>query len=127
MNKRQEAFAEHYVQCGSIVQSAIAAGYSETYAKGRGYEMLENVGVSAYIKQLSEQVRTSRILNAEKRQALLSDIATDQSQSTADRIRAIDVLNRMTGEYITRVQADIQTSDKLADVLDQLGGQGLTE
>lgn len=127
LNERQKKFAEYYAQCGNIVQSAVKAGYSEKYANGMGYKLLENMGVAEYIKQLTEAARQARILTASQRQEMLSEIASDSDSSVSDRIRAIDTLNKMTGEYVTKVQAEVQTSDKLADVFAQLGGEGLDE
>lgn len=127
MTVRQKKFAEYYAQTGNTVQSAIAAGYSETYANSRAHEMLENVGVAAYIRELSEKAQDERILTAKERQAMLSDLARDAAEDAADRIRAIDTLNKMTGEYTVRVEAEVQTSKKLADILDQIGGEGLHE
>lgn len=106
---RQKKFAEYYAQCGNIVQSAIKAGYSEKYANARAYEMLEDVGVAEYIRELSEKAQDERIMTAKERQALLSDMAKDDENAPADRIRAIDTLNKMTGEYVTKVQGSIQT------------------
>lgn len=125
MTERQKRFAEYYAQCGNTVQSAIKAGYSDNYANTNACKLLENDRVAAYICQLSEAAQTARIMSARERQALLSDMAKDAENDTADRIRAIDTLNKMTGEYITRVEATVQQSDKLSDILDQLGGVGL--
>jgi hypothetical protein len=33
----------------------------------------------------------------------------------------------MTGEYIVKVDSTVRTSDKLADVFKQLGGEGLED
>lgn len=96
-------FAQNYVKCGNIVQSAIEAGYSEAYAKSNVCKLLENVSVAAYIRELSEKAQTDRIMTARERQALLSDLAKDDENDTADRIRAIDTLNKMTGEYTMKV------------------------
>lgn len=127
MTARQRKFAEFYVQCGNIVQSAMAAGYSETYAKARAHELLENVGVAQLIRELTEKAQDERILTAKERQVMLSDIARNTGAEPADRIRAVDTLNKMTGEYITRVEAKVETSQKLADVMAQIGGEGLEE
>lgn len=127
MNERQKKFAEYYAQSGNTVQSAIKAGYSKKYANARAYEMLENVGVAEYIRELSEKAQEERIMNVKERQVLLSDIAKDDENAPSDRIKAVDTLNKMTGEYVTKVQAEVNTSEKLADVLKQLGGEGLDE
>lgn len=127
MNDRQKKFAEYYAQCGNTVQSAIKAGYSENYANARAHELLENVGVAEYIKQLTEKAQDERIMTVKERQILLSDIAKNEYEKTQDRVKAIDTLNKMTGEYVTKVQADVKTSQKFADILTQLGGEGLEE
>ena len=105
MTERQRKFAEYYVQCGN---AAVSAGYSEQYARGNAYKLVANSGVAAYIKQLSEAAQTARIMTARARQELLSDIARDEDNAAADRIRAVDTLNKMTGEYTTKVEASVQ-------------------
>lgn len=127
VNERQKKFAEYYAQSGNTVQSAIKAGYSEKYANARAYEMLENVGVAEYIRELSEKAQNERIMTAKERQVLLSDIAKDGDNDPADRIRAVDTLNKMTGEYVAKIQAEVKTSEKLSDVFNQIGGEGLEE
>ena len=127
VNERQKKFAEYYAQSGNTVQSAIKAGYSENYANANACKLLENVRIAEYIKQLAEKIQNERIMNAKERQVLLSDIAKDDENTPSDRIKAVDTLNKMTGEYVTKVQAEVNTSEKLADVLKQLGGEGLDE
>lgn len=127
MTERQKRFAEYYAQCGNTVQSALRAGYSENYANARAHELLVNVGVAEYIRELSERAQDERIMTAKERQALLSDIAKYGGNDPADRIRAVDTLNKMTGEYVAKIQAEVKTSDKLADVFAQIGGEGLDE
>ena len=127
VNERQKKFAEYYAQSGNTVQSAIKAGYSEKYANARAYEMLGNVGVAEYIRELSEKVQNERIMTAKERQVLLSDIAKDGDNDPTDRIRAVDTLNKMTGEYVAKIQAEVKTSEKLSDVFNQIGGEGLEE
>lgn len=109
MNARQKKFAELYAASGNTVQSAIGAGYSENYAIGRGYELLENVGIKQYIRELTEKAQDERILTARERQAMLSDIAKEGLQ-TQDRLRAIDILNKMTGEYVTKIEGSVSAN-----------------
>lgn len=127
LNARQRKFAEYYAQSGNTVWSAIQAGYSENYANANACKLLENVRVAEYIKQLSDRLKDERIMSAKDRQVALSDIARNDGQDTSDRIRAIDTLNKMTGEYIVKVDAKVEQSEKLSDVFRQLGGEGLDE
>ena len=57
LNMRQRRFAENYVRTGNIVQSAIAAGYSEKYANSLAHKLLENMGVATLIRELSDKIK----------------------------------------------------------------------
>lgn len=127
LNIRQKKFAEYYAQSGNAAESARKAGYSENYATHRTDEMLRNVEISAYIKELTEKAKDKRILTAKDRQVMLSDIARDCDNEPSDRIKAVDTLNKMTGEYTVKVDTTVKTSSKLADVFSQIGGEGLDE
>lgn len=104
MTARQKKFAEYYAQCGNTVQSAIKAGYSEKYAKADACKILENPSVAEYIHELSEKSCQERILTALQRQEILSNIARSAGEESANRIRAIDTLNKMTGEYTMKAE-----------------------
>lgn len=127
MNERQKKFAEYYAQSGNAAQSAVKAGYSEKYANTNASKLLQNTTIRDYIKSLAEKVQDSRIMTAKERQVLLSDIAKYDGYAPSDRIKAVDTLNKMMGEYTVKVDTTIKTSDKLSDVFRQLGGEGLDE
>lgn len=123
MNIRQKRFAEYYAQSGNIYQSAIAAGYSENYAKARAHELLENVGVSEYVQELTEKAKDERIMGVKDRQVTLSDIANDKANDPVDRIRAIDTLNKMTGQYLQKVEFNGSVkseTSKLSELIKQM-------
>lgn len=127
MTQRRQKFAEYYAACGNVTQAALQAGYSETYAKTSAGKLLENASVAAYLQALGIAAQNSRILTARRRQELLSEIAENPGEESRDRIRAIDTLNKMTGEYVVKVDASVSHSPKLDAVMAQLGGQGLSE
>lgn len=127
LNARQKKFAEYYVQSGNAAESAVKAGYSAKYANTNASKLLQNTTIANYIRELSEKLKDERIMTAKDRQVLLSDIARDDENEPNDRIKAVDTLNKMTGEYTVKVDAKVEQSEKLADVFKQLGGEGLSE
>ena len=127
LNARQRKFAEYYAQRGNAAESAVKAGYSAKYANTNASKLLQNTTITNYIKELSDKLKDERIMSAKDRQVALSDIARNDGQDTSDRIRAIDTLNKMTGEYTVKVDAKVEQSEKLSDVFRQLGGEGLSE
>lgn len=127
LNARQKKFTEYYAQSGNAAESAVKAGYSAKYANTNASKLLQNTTIANYIKELSEKLKDERIMTAKDRQVLLSDIARDDENEPNDRIKAVDTLNKMTGEYTVKVDAKVEQSEKLADVFKQLGGEGLSE
>lgn len=118
LTERQKKFAEYYAQCGNITESAIKAGYSRKYAKSDACKILENPSVKEYLLELTEKSKTSRILTAIQRQEILSDIARNEENYPSDRIKSIDTLNKMTGEYLQKVS--VTTEDRLPELLEAL-------
>ena len=58
-------------------------------------------------KELQEELAKASILSATERAIILSNIARDESQGTGDKIRAIDTLNKMSGEYVQKIYANV--------------------
>lgn len=123
LTERQKKFAEYYAQCGNITESAIKSGYSKKYAQSDACKILENPSVEAYLQELTEKSKTDRILTATQRQEILSNIAVNEEENSMARVRAIDTLNKMTCEYIKKVEVtSSENSSKLDDILSQLKG-----
>lgn len=109
MNERQKKFAECLLACGNRTEAARQAGYSDSYAEHRSDELWRNVEIQQYYKQLVEKAQDERILTARERQAMLSDVARGK-YATQDRLRAIDILNKMTGEYVTKIEGSVSAN-----------------
>lgn len=109
MNGRQKKFAEFYAESGNAAWSAVQAGYSQKFAGQNAGKLLKNTNIAEYIRELTEKAQDERILTARERQAMLSDIAKKGLQ-TQDRLRAIDILNKMTGEYVTKIEGSVSAN-----------------
>lgn len=106
LNMRQRKFAEYYAQSGNATESARKAGYSDKFAGQNADKLLKNTNILEYIKRLAEKAEQERILTATERQVLLSDIAKDEGNEPSDRIKAVDTLNKMTGEYLQKIEVN---------------------
>ena len=104
LNVRQKAFCEFYVASGNATESAIKAGYSNNYANAQTYKLLEKVGIKKYIKELQEKAKTSRIMTAIERREFLTELIKNGNEKAADRLKALDILNKMDGEYMEKIQ-----------------------
>ena len=104
LNARQKTFCEFYVASGNATESAIKAGYSNNYANAQTYKLLEKVGIKEYIKELQEKAKTSRIMTAIERREFLTELIKNRNEKAADRLKALDILNKMDGEYMEKIQ-----------------------
>lgn len=101
MNERQKRFCELYIgECvGNVVQSALKAGYSNSYANHMAYKLLENVEVKNYIKDLSKDGESKRIATAEDVQEFWTDILNNPEEQTKNRLRASELLAKVQGLF----------------------------
>ena len=110
LNARQKSFCEFYVASGNATESAIKAGYSETYSKTRTNVLLQNVEICRYIKELQEKAKTNRIMTAIERREFLTEVIKNGNEKLQDRLKALDILNKMDGEYIEKMQLSGQVN-----------------
>lgn len=112
MTARQKAFAEYYAASGNATQSALKAGYSETYAKTRTHLLLKNVEICRYIKELTSNIQDKRIADMQEVQQMWTSILRDAEEKTADRLKASEYIAKVNGAFLDKVEvkADVQTN-----------------
>lgn len=71
--------------------------------------------VRVRIAELREQAMTPKVMNAQKRREKLSKLAEDEDPNVV--MKAIDLLNKMDGEYVQKVQANVTYEDNLRKVV----------
>ena len=69
--------------------------------------------IRAKIKELTELAEEKAILDRTQKQALLTKIALNDENDMPDRLRALDQLNRMNGEYTDNVRTQVSGDVKL--------------
>ena len=65
--------------------------------------------VRARIKELREQLASESIMSAQKRMEWLTGVVNNEKETTTDKLKAIDLLNKMSGEYVQKIAAEVQT------------------
>lgn len=62
--------------------------------------------IRSRIQELREQANSKAILSVIQRKEMLTDIAIT-NDNVDSKMKAIDILNKMDGEYIQKIQADV--------------------
>lgn len=103
MSPKQKAFCESYAASNNATQSAIEAGYSKKTAKNVGSENLAKDYLMKYIQFLQNKTTSKKVLSATERKEILTEMILDKGASLKDRQRALEILNKMTGEYTQKL------------------------
>ena len=113
LNARQKAFCEYYVASGNATEAAIKAGYKEKNARFIGSENLTKANIKKYIEELQEKAKGNRIMTAIERREFLTSMIKDGVVKDTDRLKALDILNKMDGEYTQKleVKGELKTED----------------
>lgn len=66
LTKKQQDFADYYIELGNAEEAAIKAGYSKNYARASAYKLLANVGIKKYIDNKITKMASERIMGAQE-------------------------------------------------------------
>jgi phage terminase small subunit len=78
-------------------------------------KLAQNPKVALRIKELIKSMDSPKIMNATKRREKLSELADSEDPNVV--MKAIDLLNKMDGEYTQKVVADVSYEDNLKKVV----------
>ena len=107
MQRLQEKFCIEFVRCGNATEAYKRAGYkarSDKVAGTAAARLLGNVGIQRRIVELQSEMDSHKIMDAAERRELLTQFARDEDTGKTDRLRAMDLLNKMDGMYINKTQ-----------------------
>lgn len=111
LTPKQEKFAQSIALEEMNQSDAYRSAYS--CAKMSDKTIWENASrlmadskVIARIAELRQEAITPKVMSAQKRREKLTDIA-ENSEDPNVAMKAIDLLNKMTGEYVQKVEAAV--------------------
>ena len=101
-----DSYAEAYGRQGEPKQNL--------YSQALSIE--KNKEVQKALESMKERLLKNVVLTKEDREKELADIIYDKTVSTSDRLKAIDIYNKMTDGYVNKIQAEVVTA-KLEDII----------
>lgn len=113
MTPKQEAFAKAIALDGMNYSDAYRSAYnckrmSETTINNEAYKLMQNHEITTRIKELAAEAATPKIMSAQKRKEKLTQLAESDDPNVA--MKAIDLLNKMDGEYVQKVEATVDNN-----------------
>lgn len=104
LNPKQRQFVYEYMIDYNAKKAAIRAGYSEKTAQVQSSRLLSLDKVKKLVHELEQKQINKLIADRNERLQVLTDIMRNPGKETRDRIKAVDVLNKMMGEYSEKVE-----------------------
>ena len=69
--------------------------------------LMANSKVTARVSELRDKLATPSIMSAQERLKWLSELISSEEDVNA-KLKAIDIMNKMSGEYVQKVEADVK-------------------
>lgn len=113
LTAKQEAFAKAIVE-GKTQSDAYRSAYNVSKMTDKSIwekasALAADIKVSARIAELRERLASESIMSAQQRLRWLTEIIMNSDASMSDKLKAADIMNKMQGEYVQKVQAEVQT------------------
>lgn len=111
LTKSQEQFARCIVEGLNQTEA-----YRSAYPKNRSSDktiwerasvLAKHPKVQERIKELRDELAKESIMTAQERLEWLTSIIKSENETTSDKLRASDQMNKMQGEYVQKVEASV--------------------
>lgn len=151
MTEKQKRFVDEYLIDLNATQAAVRAGYSAKSAYSIGTENLKKPEIERAIEEQLQQLHNSKTADAQEIIEYLTSVMRGESTAQVvvvegegegcsaartmekapdekERLRAAELLGKRFGIFTDKAEINANiTSEKLADVFKQVGGEGLDE
>jgi hypothetical protein len=123
-NQRHEMFVQELIK-GATQRVAYRSAFpnsvkwKDTTVDNRASELFHNSEVLGRYNELQSQATSKNIKTAIERKEWLSSIMDDATEDTTTKLKACDMLNKMDGEYTTKIEADVSYENSLKKVVDE--------
>ena len=111
LTAKQEKFVQNIIQ-GMSQADAYRSAYSTKNMSDKtiheaASRLVADSKVSARLSELRQQLTKSTIMSAQERLEWLTKLINSKEESTSDKLKAADIMNKMQGEYVQKVEAAV--------------------
>ena len=119
LTPKQEKFAQSIVEGMSQADAYRSAYSTKRMADKTIWEnasrLMADSKVKARVQELRDRIATASVMTAQERLEWLTELINGGGL-VQDKLRAIDIMNKMQGEYVQKVEANVNVA-KLEDLL----------
>lgn len=113
LTAKQEAFCQNIIQ-GMSQADAYRSAYdakkmSDKTIHERASVLASQDKVKTRLTELRDKLANEKIMTAQERLQWLTELIKSQEASNTDKLKALDIMNKMDGEYVQKIAAEVQT------------------
>ena len=97
-----------------------AANYKDNTVDARACELAKDSKIVVRLQELQDAAASPLILDRQGRMLILTEIAMNEQLFPKPRMQAIDILNKMTGEYIEKRQIEAIVNTPIEDAANRI-------
>lgn len=114
LTAKQEKFAQSVALEDMNYSDAYRSAYNTSRMTDKSVwekasELAKDVKVTARVRELRDMAAKSTIMTAQRRKEWLTEVINNEELDINARLKASDQLNRMDGEYVQKVEANVNT------------------
>ena len=121
LTAKQEAFVQNIIQGMNQADAYRSAYNRENMTDNSIYvnasKLVSDAKVAQRLKELREQLAKPSIMSAQERLEWLTRLILSDDETTTDKLRAADIMNKMQGEYVQKLQANVTYEDRLRELV----------
>ena len=113
LTDKQENFARAIALDGMNQSDAYRSAYDtenmcESTIWNEAYLLASHQEVSKRIKELRMMTLAPKIMTAQERLVWLTEVIRSSEETTRDKLSASDQMNKLQGEYVQKIEADVK-------------------
>ena len=114
LTPKQEAFVQNIIQ-GMSQADAYRSAYScknmsDNSIYVNASKLVADAKVALRIKELRDELAKPSIMSAQERLEWLTERIADEEVDINAKLKAVDIMNKMQGEYVQKVEADVKNA-----------------
>ena len=120
LTPKQETFVQGIIQGLSQADAYRAAYNCKNMTDNSVYvnasKLMSDTKIAQRIKGLRAELSKDSIMTAQERLEWLTGIVQDDVTNIDGKLRALDIMNKMTGEYVTKIDGNVSIT-RLEDLI----------
>ena len=114
LTAKQEAFVQKIIEGYSQADAYRSAYNTKRMSDNSIYvnasKLMADAKVALRLSELRNELAKPSIMTAQQRLEWLTQLIQSKEETTSDKLRAADIMNKMQGEYVQKVEAEVKNA-----------------